>query len=174
VPAFCLIPNLDPSGRSTAFVTDLSFAEGLPEGLGVAALLAGDACMDPAEFSRIAGERPSLAVLVPRSESDLQAEAMLELAIALSDSLAGLVIIAECSGAALGEPGHGGSAVVQLGEVAAEAIGGDDVLFAEVKLPVPQPEPREALPAIPPLLAQRLAVHQGRGAVPPSYPAELS
>jgi predicted amidohydrolase len=174
VPAFCLIPNVSPAARGAALATELPSAQGLPADLGVVALVAGDACMDAAQFEQLAATEPGLAVLVPRSESDLQAEAMLELAIALSDSLAGLIVIAECAGAPPGQPGHGGSAIVLLGEVVAEAIGDDDVLVADVPVPIPQPEPREPLPSIPPLLAQRVSVHEGRGAQQPDYPAELS
>lgn len=132
------------------------------EAVGRIALMAGDACITGSELVRILGDAPAIAVLTPRSESDLQAEAALELAIALSESLAGLVVVAECVGAQPGEPGHGGSVIVHLGKVLAEAVDdGDEVLLADVGLPVPQPEPREALPAVPPLLAQRLAHHRG-------------
>jgi len=96
------------------------------------------------------------------SESDLQAEAILEVALALSDSMAGLVLVADTDGAEPGDPGHGGSAIIRLGEMVAEAGDGDEVLIAEVATPVAQPEPREALPEIPTLLAQRLATHRGK------------
>lgn len=174
VDAFCLIPVLNPATRGIAFAADLPPESGFPPGQGMAALLAGDACMNVAELGRIAAENPELAVLIPRSESDLQAEAMLELAVALSDSLAGLIMVAECTGAAPGEPGHGGSVIIALGKVVAEALGGDDVLIADVALPIGQPQPREPLPTPPPILAQRLAVHEGAGAPQPEYPAELS
>ena len=110
----------------------------------------------------VAAQTPTLAVLSPRSETDLQAEAMLEFAIELSDSLAGVIVIAECSGAEPLEVGHGGSAIIVLGEVVAEALSDDDVLIAEVPTPFPQPSPREPLPAVPPLLAQRFDLHSGR------------
>lgn len=143
------------------------------ESVGTIALLVGDAVVDP-EVHRVVFEQlPNMAVLSPRSESDLQAEAVLELAIGLSLSLAGLVVVAECSGADAGEPGHGGSAIVLLGDVIAEAMGDDDVLIAEVPLPIPQPEPVEALPAVPRILEQRLAHHRGEKA-PVDYPADLS
>jgi hypothetical protein len=132
------------------------------EAAGRIALLVGDACITGGELVRILGDGPAIAVLAPRSESELQAEAVLELAIALSESLAGLIVVTECAGAQPGEPGHGGSVIVHLGKVLAEAVDdGDDVLIADIGLPVPQPEPREALPVIPPLLAQRLAHHRG-------------
>lgn len=174
VPAFCLIPHLDPALGGVAFCAELPPESGFPAGMGRASLLAGDACMNPEQLAGIAAEEPALAVLVPRSESDLQAEAVLELAIALSDSLAGLVLVAECAGAEPGAVGHGGSAIVVVGEVVAEAMGEDDILFADVVLPIAQPQPREALPPIPPILAQRVAVHEGRGPDAPEYPAELS
>lgn len=144
------------------------------DGLGSIALLVGDAAMEPVELMRVATQSPSAAVLMPRSESELQAEAMAELAISLSDSLAGLVLLAECAGAEPGEAGHGGSMIVRLGEVVAEALAEEDaVLVADVALPLAQPEPREALPAIPPILATRLAHHAGRKPAV-DYPADLA
>lgn len=163
VPAFCIVPSVDPALRGIAIVADLPAPISAPGGgLGVASLLIGDACMDAAEIARVAEQAPSFAVLSPRSETDLQAEAMLEFAIALSDSLAGVIVIAECAGAEALEVGHGGSALIVLGEVVAEALSGEDILVVEVQLPFPQPSPREALPQVPPLLVQRLAHHQGR------------
>jgi hypothetical protein len=41
-----------------------------------------------------------------------------------------------------------------------------------VAVPFPQPEPREPLPAVPPLLMQRLAHH--RGALPAEHGPDLS
>ena len=103
-----------------------------------------------------------VAVLCPHSENDMQAEAVLELALGLSSSLAGLIIVIDSAGAEPGEPGHGGSAIVQLGEVVAEAMGdGDQTLVFEVELPIVQPEPRELLPEIPTILSGRLAQHHG-------------
>lgn len=173
VPAFCLMPDVGPSCSGGGFVAKLPRTAELPVGLGAAALLVGDACMDVEELVRAAEQSPAFAALAPRSENDLQAEAVLELAIGLSDSLAGLIVVAECSGAEAGEPGHGGSAIVLLGELLAEAVLDDEVLLAEVELPIPQPEPREALPAVPVILAQRLAHHHGAKVEQP-YPADLS
>ncbi len=116
---------------------------------------------------------PNVAVLLPRSESDLQAEAVLELAIALSDSLAGLVIVVDTDGSEPGHPGHGGSAIIMFGKVVAEAMSGDDILFADVELPVGRPEPREPLPEMPTILQQRLAHHQGHH-LEVDYLADLS
>jgi len=153
-----LIPQVGPGTRAYAGIA--SAPQGV-EALGKLALLVGDACMDAQEFERLAAERPDVAVMLPRSESELQAEAVLEVALALSDSLAGLVLVADNVGAELGEPGHGGSAIIRLGEIVAEAVNGDDVLLADIDTPVAQPGPREALPQVPPILAQRLAKHSG-------------
>lgn len=129
--------------------------------IGALGLLIGDACMTGSEWLNVLGQSPKWAIMCPRSESELQAEAVLETAIALSDALCGLIIVAECDGAEPGEIGHGGSAIVVLGEVVAEALGGDAVLIADVPVPVPQPEPREPFPELPTILKQRLAHHQG-------------
>ena len=172
--ACCLGSHVGPVRPDAAFVVELPADAGLPADIGKVALLDGDACIDVSELAAAAGEMPSLAVLTPRSENDLQAEAVLELAIALSDSLAGLVVVADCVGAEQGEPGHGGSAIILLGEVLAEALGDDDILSADVPLPIPQPEPREPLPTIPPLLLQRLAFHQRRKLEVAEYPADIT
>ena len=161
VPALCLVPDVDPESRGLALEITLPVIEGAPDGLGMAALVIGDACIDPGEMAALSAKRPGIAVLSPRSQTDLQAEAMLEYAIALSDSLSGVVIVAECSGAEPFEAGHGGSAIVVLGDVLAEALAPDDILIAEVPVPFPEPKPREPLPPVPPLLAQRLELHHG-------------
>lgn len=142
------------------------------EPLGRVALISADSVSDAAALSASAEKRPGVAVLSPGSESELQAEAFLELAIGLSTSLASLVIVAETDGATIGEPGHGGTAILHLGEVLAEAMGGDDLLIADVEVPVGSPEPASALPEIPLLLAQRLAAHRGRK-LSVDYPADL-
>ncbi len=143
------------------------------EALGAPAVAIGDACFDRGTWVSMLEGGPSYLVMSPRSESDLQAEAAIELAIGLSDAVAGLVLIAECDGAVPGEAGHGGSAIVLLGEVMAEALGGDDVLIIDVMVPVSEPEPREPVPAIPTLLQQRLANHEGRH-LDMGYLADLS
>jgi hypothetical protein len=156
-----------------SMVFETTVLPGISERLGSLVLLVGDACIDPEALSRVADEMPAVAILSPRSESDIQAEAVIEFAIGLSESLAGLVIVVDPAGAAPGEPGHGESAIISVGEVLAEAVGPDDVLLAEVGEPAPQPVPREPVPPVPPILAQRLAHHQGR--VPEvDYPADLS
>ena len=146
---------------------DLVFsASGLPEAqhladLGHVVVLRGDDAIDPVALGALASHPPAALVLMPGSESDLQAEGVLELALALSESLAGLVVVVEDDGADPGAPGHGGSAIVLLGEVLAEALGGADVAVGDVPLPVPQPAPRNPLPEVPPILLQRLANHRG-------------
>ncbi len=124
--------------------------------------LCGDTCFDPDVWKQAAELRPAIAVMSPLSESELQAEAAIEVAIGLSDSLCGLVVVAECAGAEIGAPGHGGSAVVLLGDVVTEALPGPGLLVADVELPIAQPEPKAPYPVVPTLLTQRLAVHAGR------------
>lgn len=140
---------------------------------GRVVVIAGDAAIDPEQHRRVAAGPPDVLVLAPGSESDLQAEAVVELAIGLSVSVAGLVIVAETSGAEPGSPGHGGSAIVMLGEVLAEAVFDDQTLMAEIDPHIPSPEPRAPLPEPSTILAQRLAHHRGeRAAV--RYLADLS
>ncbi|MDO9108794.1 MAG: hypothetical protein Q7U89_07375 [Coriobacteriia bacterium] len=146
---------------------DLVFQSGAPvplgiEQLGSVTVLEGDDVLDLDLLRSLALEGTDVLVLMPRSESELQAEAVLEFAIALSDSVAGLVLVVEDDGALPGEPGHGGSMIVLLGEVLGEAMSGSDVIEATVGIPVPQPVPRDPLPSLPTILAQRLANHQGR------------
>ena len=171
MPGVRLIPSTPPG--VDGFAATAPVLEGL-EGLGRIALFAGDSCMSGLELVRILGDSPNVAVLAPRSENDLQAEAVMELAIGLSESLASLVVITECAGAEPGDVAHGGSAIIQLGQVLAEAMGQDDeTLYAEIDVPLSRPEPPEPLPGIAPILSQRLAHH--RGEQPPiDYPAELS
>ncbi len=141
------------------------------DALGTVAVLSGDAAFDPDVLRKLAADGTDVLVLCPASESDLQAEAVLEFAIKLSDSVAGLVLVVENDGAEPGQPGHGGSAIVLLGEILAEAMGGADLLEAEIGIPVPQPVPRDPLPQLPTILAQRVANHQGRH-VHVDYPSD--
>jgi len=163
-------------------ITVLSAHTGLDEGdgwvlietpLGMTAFVAGDACFDADMLEVLASQSPAVTILAPASESEIQAEATLELAVGLSLSLSALVIVVEPDGAAPGEAGHGGSAIVHLGEVIAEAINADDLLVVDIDVPVGTPEPRQALPEVPPLLLQRIAVHHGEK-LPVDYPADLS
>jgi predicted amidohydrolase len=158
---------------NTAIVPDGAHFAGLPI-LGGTALFVGDACMDYQELLTMNKNKPQVAILAPGAENDMQAEAVEELAIGLSTSLAGLIIVAEAVGAEPGEPGHGGSAIIHLGEVVAEAMGdGDETLTAEFESPVPQPEPRALLPQVPTILSARLAHHHGQKP-DVDYPADLS
>ena len=141
--------------------------------LGRVAVLHGDAAIDPVEHERLAVDPPDCIVLAAGAESELQAEAVLELALALSISVAGLVLVCERSGAEPGGAGHGGSAIVVLGEVLAEALLNDDVIVADVPVPIPVPAPRAPMPALSPILAQRLAHHRGERASV-EYPADLT
>lgn len=145
---------------------------GPADSVGAAYALVGDDAIDPDVLARCGAYRPGLLVLAPGAESELQAQAVLELAVALSTSLASVVVVVEADGAEVGEPGHGGSAIIHLGEVLAEATGGDDLLIAELAAPLGPPEAPTALPEVPPLLVQRIAAHQGRK-VDVGYPADL-
>lgn len=170
MPGVWLMPRFECDALGMA--TLLRAPEEL-DGLGTLAFMVGDACFDEDELARLAAADPDLAIMMPRAESELQAEAALEVALALSDSLAGVIIVAEPFGAELGRPGHGGSAIIRLGEIVAEADDGPDLLLAVVDTPIARPEPKEPLPPIPPILSQRLATHRG---VRPTvdYPADLS
>lgn len=171
VPGQRLIPNVGAYVVGFGLVSEP--LEAFPE-LGKIAMLVGDSCMTGVELIRMLGDSPSVALMAPRSESDLQAEAVLELALGLSESLAGLVIVSECCGSDPGDIGHGGSAIIHLGKMLAEALGDDDeLLIVDIDVPIEQPEPREALPAIPPILTQRTATHRGEKPEV-DYPADLS
>lgn len=159
----CINPAVMPEG---AHLAELPM-------LGRTALLVGDACADAEQIRKVAADKPDVTIIALGADNELQAEALAEYALGLSDSLSGLVIVAECAGAEPGEPGHGGSAIVQLGGVVAEAMGENaETLEADIELPIAQPEPRESLPRVPSLLAGRLAHHQGRKP-DVEYPAEL-
>ncbi len=154
---------------------DDSRAEAEPEAtetLGGVCVLVGDDAIDSKVLRDCSAKRLGVVALAPGAESDLQAQAVLELAVALSTSLASVVIVVETDGAELGEPGHGGSAIVHLGEVLAEAGSGDDLLLADIATPLGPPEAPEAFPDIPPVLQQRLGAHRGHK-LDVSYPADL-
>lgn len=161
-----LVSSPAGEGRETAAVTDVGPLERV-------ALLSGDACIDPESIGDVHAKQPDIAVLAPGSESELQAQAVIELAVGLSISLCSLVIVVEAHGAEIGEPGHGGSAVVHLGQVLAEAMAGDDTLVVDIDLPAGRPEPRSPLPEVPLVLAQRVAAHRGRK-LEVDYPADIS
>lgn len=132
--------------------------------LGPTALMLGDECIRLSTYDMAEAAGARAWVLRPLSESELQAEAILEHAIAVSASHVGLVLVSEPIGADSGEIGHGSSAVLYLGDVIAEAFAADEMIMVDVDAPVPAPEPREPLPQLSPILEQRLAVHEGRKA----------
>ena len=146
---------------------------GMAGHVGRIAVLVGDACFDREAWERARAAQVAAAILCPLSESDLQAEAALEIAIALSDSLCGLIVVAEAVGAEIGDPGHGGSAIIVLGAVVAEGFAEADVVLAELSGPVAGPEPPEPLPQLPTLIAQRVAHHRGER-LKVEWPADLS
>lgn len=111
--------------------------------------LTGDECFERARYDHAP---MSVVVLVPRAESELQAQAVIEYAVGLSESVTGLVVVVEPSEV-------GGSAIVFLGEVVDEAGTGEHVISADVPAPVPRPVPPAAFPDLSPVLAQRLRVH---------------
>jgi predicted amidohydrolase len=153
--------RLIPQVREGDVLAGIAMApEGL-ESLGTLALMVGDSCFDPEALQYLAQAEPDVAVMIPRAESELQAEAVLEMALALSDSLAGLVIVAEATGGEFGEAGHGGSAIIALGKMVAEAMRDDEIIYADIDTPPAQPTPREPLPEAPEILKQRLAAHRG-------------
>ncbi len=142
-----------------------------PAAPGRTVVIAGDACFTPAVLADVRAVRPGVVVLAPASESELQAEAAVEFGMALSTTLAPLVIIAEPDGNELGEPGHDGSAIIHLGEVLAEGFCPDELLTGDVEVPLVRLEHREELPPVPHVLAQRVAAHQG-ARLPVDYPAD--
>ncbi|MDY0087033.1 MAG: hypothetical protein RBS78_00545 [Coriobacteriia bacterium] len=142
--------------------------------LGRTALVAGDACLDENVVRALIAERLDAVVWRVGAESELQAEAILEYALACSPGLAGLLLLAECSGGTGPDRCRGISAIIHAGELLDESTSSqDDLLLADLVLPIAAPDPDLMLPELPPILAQRLAVHTGRR-VPVDYPADLS
>ncbi len=142
--------------------------------LGRTALVEGDACLREEVLRDLVSERLETAIWRPGAESALQAEAVLEFALDCAPMLAGVLIIAECSAAEGEDRVHGISAIIDAGELVAEAGGEEDeLLFADIGVPLSAVEPDMPLPELPPILAQRLAVHEGRK-LPVDYPADLS
>ncbi len=141
--------------------------------LGRTVALLGDECVEPAVLELVAGLGVEAMVWQPEAESSLQAEAFLELALDASLSLAGLVLVTALAGRTGGTAGFGGSAIVHLGDILAEAGEGEAVVTAQIEAPVPLPGRPGPRPVLPPILAQRLAHHLGRRA-PVDYPADLS
>lgn len=142
--------------------------------LGRTALLGGDTCLRDNVRRTLVTEGVDTVVWRPGAESDLQAEAILEYALGSSPALAGLLIVAECCGGEGHDGCRGTSAIIHAGQLVAEATGSDDeLLIADVAVPLAAPDPDMVLPALPPILAQRLAFHDGRKA-PVDYLADLS
>ena len=142
--------------------------------LGRTALVGGDACLRETVVREIVAEGADAVIWRVGAESELQAEAVLEYALACSPALAGLLLVAECSGGEGPDGCRGTSGIIHAGELVAEATGPDDeLLIADLDVPVAAPEPDLLLPELPPILAQRLAVHEGRKASV-DYPADLS
>jgi predicted amidohydrolase len=140
--------------------------------LGMTLHLTGDDCIDPAHFPAIEKMGLEALVLQMDTESPLQAEALLEFALDSSLAHAGLVLTACLTGEARRVKSFGGSAIVHLGEILAEAGSGEDLLIARVPVPVALPARRGPLPVLPPVLAQRVAAHQGTK-IRPEYPATI-
>ncbi len=165
---------LDGATLFMSFVADEVAPRIVETRLGRTALVAGDACLREPVVRDLVAERLDTVIWRVRAESELQAEAVLEYALGCSPALAGLLLVAECSGGAGHDGCRGTSAIIHAGQMVAEATGVDDeLLLADLEVPIPAPEPGLLLPELPPILAQRLAVHEGRK---PSvdYPADLS
>jgi predicted amidohydrolase len=141
--------------------------------LGRTVALSGDECLDPAVMADVGGLGADAMVWQPHAESGLQAEAFLELALDASLSVAGLVLVTALVGRGHGTTGFGGSAIVQLGDILAEAGEDEEVVSALLEAPVPLPDRHGARPDLPPILAQRLAHHRG-GRASVDWPADLS
>ncbi|MDY0340088.1 MAG: hypothetical protein RBS17_02585 [Coriobacteriia bacterium] len=164
------VPGVDVTVASGSDDVADSFESVGPAGMMV--LLVGDDCFAPDRLRAARAAAPGIAVLAPGVESEIQGEATLEFVIALSTSLASLVMLVETDGAEGGEPGHGGSAIVYLGEVVAEAESEDAIIYADVETPIGPPEAPGPTPVVPSLLAQRVATHSGRK-LEVDYPADL-
>jgi predicted amidohydrolase len=141
--------------------------------LGRTLALIGDDCIDPECHARAWELRVEAMVWQPEPESALQAEAALEVALDATLSVAGLVLVTGLAGDGDGARGFGGSAIVQLGDIVAEAGPGEECVYADVDVPVPMPERHSHRPELPPILAQRLAHHRG-GKLQVDWPADLS
>jgi hypothetical protein len=128
--------------------------------LGRTVALVGDDCLDRERHDQVLASRADAMIWQPDAESAQQAEAILELALGASLSVAGLIVVAALDGAARGAAGFGSSAIVQLGEILAEAGGGEEVVMARLDAPLPLPDRPARRPYLPPILAERLARHE--------------
>jgi hypothetical protein len=129
--------------------------------LGLTLVLGGDECVDEALFPEIESMGLEALVWQVSTSSALQAEALMELALDASLSLAGLVLVAGVWGEARGVHAFGGSAIACLGELMAEAGDGEELLIADVETPVALPVRRGPRPVPASVLAQGLAAHRG-------------
>jgi hypothetical protein len=143
---------------------------GAGSAVGSIAVLCGDEALDAGALATLAHERPDVLVWQVEGESALQAEAIREYAISISETVASLVVVASmcCSDEAVGA-----TAIVYGGEVLAEADESPTVLTVDVTTPLAPTDRHGEIPAAPPILVQRLAVHEGRRA-PVDYPADLT
>jgi hypothetical protein len=141
--------------------------------VGKTMVLIGDDCVDPDLYRAVAAAEPDALVWQFDSESTLQAEALLEYALDCSLSLAGLILVASTVGSARNHDGHGGSAIVHMGEIVEEAGDGEEILVADVDVSSLRPLEASRLPTLSPILTQRLDVHRGRRSSV-DWPADLS
>ena len=142
-------------------------------GLGRTVTLEGDDCIDPTTLALGRALDCDALVLLFDAEDELQAEAVLELALEASVTVAPLVVIASLTGEARGVAQHGVSAIVHMGEILAEADPDDEVLMADVPRTSAPLERGHSLPEPAPVLAQRVAAHR-HTKVSVDYPADLS
>ncbi len=142
--------------------------------LGRTVALTGDECIEPSMLDDVATLGVEAMVWQPCAASALQAEAFLEFALDASLSLSGLVIVTALTGSARGVARFGRSAVVELGDILAEAGEGEAVVSAQIEAPVSLPDRPRPHPVLPPILAQRLAHHLGEPPPAVGYPADLS
>jgi len=139
-------------------------------GLGRTLILWGDDCIDPRRFEEIQSLGCDALVWLFDAEDALQAEAALELALDASMHLAPLVVVAAANGHARGFSSHGVSGIAYLGEIVSEGGSADDLLEARIPAPAGFPERPRSLPEPAPILAQRLALHDGLRAEAASEP----
>jgi hypothetical protein len=173
-----LLARIEGCTEGAALLVSFAHDDGGPRivqsPLGRTALLGGDTCLRENVLRTLVAEGVDTAVWRPGAESELQAEAILEYALGCSPALAGLLLLAECSGGEDHDGCRGTSAIIHAGQLVAEATGSaDELLIVDVEVPVAAPQPAMPLPELPPILAQRLAFHDGRKP-PVSYLADLS
>lgn len=125
--------------------------------LGKTLVLSGDECIDPDSFGEVEEMKLDALVWQMLTDSAQQAEAVIELALDASMSLAGLVLVSGVWGEGRGVHSHGGSVIAARGDMLAEAGDGEALLVADVEVPVCLPARRGSRPVPAPVLAQRLA-----------------